>query len=179
MLLDKNVNYILLIMSLLHFIYRHKTKWLQMHPSVIAETQKLSYMYISAIIQRSGNIHPHRAEVWIEAQYVKIAVLCWTGYVSSNCLAPLTKTCQSTHPEKWDCFKQQGTEPVNPYICMTVPLWKEPQSPQRGIVELYFTAFFTSWPAQDVIRIKAIHITFTELNFLRSAINYYKAYKDI
>lgn len=130
MFLAKNVNYILLIMSLLHSTYRHKIRWLQIRPSLTAEMQKWNDMYISAIIQRSGNIHPDRAEVWIEAQYVRIAVQSWTGYVI-YCLASLTQTYQGTHPEKWDCVKQQGTEPVNPYICMPVPLWKEPQSPER------------------------------------------------
>lgn len=140
MFLPKNVNYILLIMSLLHSIYRHKTWWLQILPSLIAEIQKSGYIYRSVIIQRSGNIHPLRAEVWIEAQYVKIAVQSWTGYVS-YCLAPLTQTYQSTQPEKWDSVKQQGTKPGNPYICMAVPLWKEPQSPGRGCT----AAFHSIW----------------------------------
>lgn len=163
-------------MSLLHSIYRHKTS--NTSTSHCRDTEIKLHVYISDH-SRSGNIHTDRAEVWIEAQYIKIAVQPRTGYVSSSCLALLIQTYQSTHPEKWDWVKQQGTEPVNPYICMTVPLWKEPQSPQRGIAELYFTAFVTSWPAQDVIRIKAIHITFIELNFLRSTINYCKAYKYI
>lgn len=131
MFLPKNANYILLIMSMLHSLYRHKTRWLQIVPSLTAEIQKSGYMSRSVIIQRSGNIHPLRAEVRIEAQYVKIAVQSWTGYVS-YCLAPLAQTYQSTHPGKWDCVKQQGTEPLNPYICTAVPLWKEPQSPGRG-----------------------------------------------
>lgn len=40
-------------------------------------------------------------------------------------------------------------------------------------------AFATSRPAQEVIRIKAINITFIELRVLRSTIIYCKAYKDI
>lgn len=99
MFLPKNANYILLIMSMLHSLYRHKTRCVQIVPSLTAEIQKSGYMSRSVIIQRSGNVHPLRAEVRIEAQYVKIAVQSWTGYVS-YCLAPLTQAYQSTHPEK-------------------------------------------------------------------------------
>lgn len=177
MFLAKNVNYILLITSLLHSIYRHKTRWLQILPSLIAEIQELSYMYKSAIIQRSGNIHPDRAEVWIEAQYVKIAVQSWTGYVSIAWL-PWHKLIKA-HILKSDTVS--SSKAPSPAI---LPYARQSRSgrnhsPQRGTAELDFTAFVTSWPAQDVTRIKAIHITFTELNFLRSTINYYKAYKDI
>lgn len=159
-------------MSLLHTVYRHKTRWLQILPSLTAEIQKWSYMYISAIIQRSGKIHPDRAEVWIEAQYIRIAVQSWTGYVS-YCLAPLTQTYQS----------QTVSSSKAPSLSI-LPHARQPHSgrnhsPQRGIGGLHFTAFVTSWPVQDVIRIKAIHFTFIQLNFLRSTINYCKAYKDI
>lgn len=68
----------------------------------------------------------------------------------------------SIHPEKWDYAKQQGTKPANANRCTTAPHSVKHYWVLSEEALLYLTAFVKHWPAQEVIKITSINVTFTD-----------------
>lgn len=110
-------------------------------------------------------------------------ILEWRSCPGQDTGAPVAWAAQDTLSTVYGLTSETVSSRLrapDPAPRRTVPPCKALRGPRgRRTLELCLTAAVKPRPAQGVLRIKAVRVTFTELEFLRSTTIYCKAYKGI